>query len=107
LAVDDAGFGAGPSTTFVDPWSGPDGVEPDGAKPDGSEPGAGPSTTFVDPWSGPDGAEPDDAGAPDGFFGFPHNPSKYHLSHSCSNSPPRFPNVVIASSGMPTTSTHA
>jgi hypothetical protein len=27
LAVDDAGFGAGSCTTFVDPWSGPVGTE--------------------------------------------------------------------------------
>ena len=31
LSVDDAGFGAGACTTFVDPWSGPCGAELDDA----------------------------------------------------------------------------
>jgi len=108
---------AGPSTTFVDPWSGPNGIEldgselddakPNGAKPDGSEPDCSEPDGAEPGGSEPDGIELDDACAVDDCFGFPHNPSKYHLSNSCSNSSPRFPNAVIASSGVSITSTHA
>jgi hypothetical protein len=71
--------------------------------------GAGACTTFVDPWSGPSGAELDDACASDDSTGFP-NVLKYASARlanlsKCSN--PRFPNTVISSLGMCTTSTHA
>ncbi len=78
LAVDDAGFGCGASTMFVDPWSGPDGVGSD------------------------DGGGADDS---PGSFSFPHV-FKYS-SHSKSKSLARFPHTVTASSGMCTTPTDA
>ena len=66
LAVGDARLGAGASTTFVNPWSGPGGAElDDTCVSDGAGSDTGACTAFVDPWSGPSGAELDDAA---GFF---------------------------------------
>jgi hypothetical protein len=110
LAFGNAGFGAGACTTFVDPWSGPSGAELDDAcASDNAGSDTGACTTFVDPWSGPGSVELDDACASDDSTGSP-NVLKYASARranlsKCSN--PRFPNTVITSLGMCTTSTHA
>ncbi len=60
--------------------------------------GGDPSMTFAAPWSGFDGAEPDDDS------GFVSQLSR--KSANSTSSLPRFPNTVVASSGLYSTSWH-
>jgi hypothetical protein len=94
-SVDDPAFGS--ARSGLDTGDGAAGID-----------GSGRSKS-VHARSGPDGGELDDGRAADGSSSFAKWFSKWfkYLSHTSSNSLPRFPKIVIASSDMCTTSTPA